>query len=102
MPKAVKMRDDLSADGLRILARRTRGSAQSRRLLSLAGVKDGMERGEAAKIGGMDRQTLRDWVHRFNALGPEGLKTVGRTGRRRVLRQNSWRNCPSLLRRAPI
>ena len=32
-----------------------------------------MDRGAAAKIGGMDRQTLRDWVHRFNALGPEGL-----------------------------
>ena len=32
-----------------------------------------MDRGAAAKVGGMDRQTLRDWVHRFNALGPEGL-----------------------------
>jgi len=32
-----------------------------------------MDRGEAAKIGGMDRQTLRDWVHRFNAKGPDGL-----------------------------
>ena len=32
-----------------------------------------MDRGSAAKIGGMDRQTLRDWVHRFNALGPDGL-----------------------------
>ena len=32
-----------------------------------------MDRGAAAKIGGMDRQTLRDWVHRFNASGPEGL-----------------------------
>ena len=41
----------------------------SRRLLSLAAIRDGMDRGEAAKIGGMDRQTLRDWVHRFNAEG---------------------------------
>src|SRR5271154_1041180 len=40
---------------------------------SLAAVRDGMDRGEAAKIGGMDRQTLRDWVHRFNAAGPDGL-----------------------------
>jgi len=46
---------------------------QSRRLLSLAAVRDGMDRGSAAKIGGMDRQTLRDWVHRFNGPGPEGL-----------------------------
>ncbi len=46
---------------------------QSRRLLSLAAVLDGMNRTEAARIGGMDRQTLRDWVHRFNAQGPDGL-----------------------------
>src|SRR3954447_3315811 len=46
---------------------------QSRRLLSLAAVVDGMNRTEAARIGGMDRQTLRDWVHRFNAHGPNGL-----------------------------
>ena len=42
-------------------------------MLSLAAVRDGMDRGSAAKIGGMDRQTLRDWVHRFNASGPDGL-----------------------------
>ncbi len=56
MPTAVKLRDDFSADELRALARRSKNSAQSRRLLSLAGVKDGMVRGEAAKIGGMDRR----------------------------------------------
>ena len=58
---------------LRTLARRSKDASQSRRLLSLAGVRDGMDRAAAAKIGGMDRQTLRDWVHRFNASGPEGL-----------------------------
>ena len=42
-------------------------------LLSLAAVRDGMDRGAVAKAGGMDRQTLHDWVHRFNAFGPEGL-----------------------------
>jgi transposase len=41
--------------------------------LSLAAVREGKDRAEAAKLGGMDRQTLRDWVHRFNAEGPEGL-----------------------------
>src|SRR4051794_8230620 len=51
----------------------TKNASKSRRLLSLAGVLDGMNRTEAARIGGMDRQTLRDWVHRFNAHGPEGL-----------------------------
>ncbi|MFG1250560.1 winged helix-turn-helix domain-containing protein, partial [Xanthobacter flavus] len=51
-------------------------ASQSRRLLSLAAVLDGMDRAEAARIGGMDRQTLRDWVHRFNALGPDGLRDI--------------------------
>ena len=73
MPSAVRLRDDFSAEALRRLARRSKDVHQSRRLLSLAAVKDGMDRGAAAKIGGMDRQTLRDWVHRFNAAGPEGL-----------------------------
>ena len=73
MPAAVKLREDFSSDQLRALARRSKDVNQSRRLLSLAAVRDGKDRGEAARIGGMDRQTLRDWVHRFNASGPEGL-----------------------------
>jgi transposase len=73
MPAAVKLREDYSAEELRALARRSKDARQSRRLLSLAAVRDGMDRGEAAKIGGMDRQTLRDWVHRFNVAGPDGL-----------------------------
>ena len=73
MPSAVRLREDYSAEELRALARRSKNVNQSRRLLSLAAVRDGMDREEAARIGGMDRQTLRDWVHRFNALGPDGL-----------------------------
>jgi transposase len=73
MPSAVKLREDYSGEELRALARRSKDVNQSRRLLSLAAVRDGMDRGSAAKIGGMDRQTLRDWVHRFNAAGPDGL-----------------------------
>jgi transposase len=70
---AVTMRTDYSAGELRGLATTTRNANQSRRLLSLAAVLDGMNRTEAARIGGMDRQTLRDWVHRFNERGPDGL-----------------------------
>jgi transposase len=73
MPSAVRVRDDFSAATLRALAKRSKDANQSRRLLSLAAVRDGMNRGAAARIGGMDRQTLRDWVHRFNAEGPAGL-----------------------------
>jgi transposase len=73
MASAVRLREDYSAGELRALARRSRTVNQGRRLLSLAAVRDGMDRRLAAKIGGMDRQTLRDWVHRFNAFGPDGL-----------------------------
>ncbi len=73
MPAAVKLREDFSAHELPALARRSKDVSQSRRLLALAAVRDGKDRTEAARIGGMDRQTLRDWVHRFNADGPEGL-----------------------------
>ena len=73
MASALELRTDYSAAELRRLAKRSRDNNQSRRLLSLAAVMDGMNRTDAARIGGMDRQTLRDWVHRFNELGPDGL-----------------------------
>jgi transposase len=82
MPSAVRLREDYSAEELRRLARRSKDGNQSRRLLSLAAVRDGMDRGGAAKVGGMDRQTLRDWVHRFNASGPEGLLDHWSEGRK--------------------
>ncbi|MGB8897531.1 MAG: IS630 family transposase [Pseudolabrys sp.] len=73
MASAVRLRTDFTAGELRQLAKKAKHVNQSRRLLSLAAVIDGMSRTEAAMIGGMDRQTLRDWVHRFNAAGPDGL-----------------------------
>ena len=76
MPSAIEMRTDYSAAELRRLAASSKHANQSRRLLSLAAVVDGMSREDAARIGGMDRQTLRDWVHRFNAQGPDGLKDI--------------------------
>jgi transposase len=76
MPSAISIITDYSASELRRLAARSKHANQSRRLLSLAAVLDGESRGNAARIGGMDRQTLRDWVHRFNAKGPDGLKDI--------------------------
>jgi transposase len=73
MGAGVRLREDFSAAELRRLARAADDPDQARRLLSLAAVRDGMRREAAAEIGAMDRQTLRDWVHRFNAKGPEGL-----------------------------
>ncbi len=73
MASAIALREDFSAVDLRALARESRDSRQCRRLLALAAVAERRSRGEAAEIGGMDRQTLRDWVHRFNGEGPQGL-----------------------------
>lgn len=69
----MSLRKDYSAEDLRRLAKSAKTVSLGRRLLSLAAVLDGMSRADAARIGGMDRQTLRDWVHRFNAAGPQGL-----------------------------
>ena len=82
MGSPVYLRTDYSPARLRRLAKCSRDAHQSRRLLSLAAVLDGMSRSEAARIGGMDRQTLRDWVHRFNAQGPDGLKDIHAGGPR--------------------
>lgn len=74
MGRAIAVKTDYSGAEVRRLAKRTKDAAQARRLLAVAAILDGASREEAAKTGGMDRQTLRDWVHRFNERGPEGLK----------------------------
>ena len=76
----IELRNDYSATDLRRLARKVRDAKQARRLMALAGVADGLSRTNAAAIGLMDRQTLRDWVHRFNEQGPEGLIDRKSTG----------------------
>jgi transposase len=81
MPAAITVRRDVSAHELRRLAATTKNANQSRRLLSIAAVLDGMNRTDAARMGGMDRQTLRDWVHRFNEHGPDGLKDTWSKGK---------------------
>jgi transposase len=73
MGTAIAVRTDYTSKELRGLAGRVRDAAQARRLLAIAAVLDSHSRAEAAEIGGMDRQTLRDWVIRFNAHGPDGL-----------------------------
>jgi len=70
---------------LRHQARMASDPDQARRLLAIAAILDGASRTEAAKSAGMERQTLRDWVHRFNAGGAEGLKDRPRSGRKPLL-----------------
>ena len=66
-------RTELDATGLRRAAARSRDAAAARRMLALALVLEGRTRTEAAQAAGMDRQTLRDWVHRYNENGLAGL-----------------------------
>lgn len=73
MVRPIAVRKTHTSSELRSLARTCSDVGQARRLLSLAAVLDGASRTEAATVGGMDRQTLRDWVHRFNDEGPDGL-----------------------------
>lgn len=91
MAGAVRLRDDYTAHDLRRLAKSHTDPRQIRRLLALAAVYDGMSRADAAKIGGMDRQTLRDWVHRFNNEGPKGL--INRKGPARQRRLTEAQMC---------
>jgi transposase len=69
----VALRTDFHADALRAMARKAKDGPQARRLLSLAAIYEGATRTEAARIGGVTLQVVRDWVVKFNVLGPEGL-----------------------------
>ena len=73
MRPGIALRPDYNAAQLWALAKATRDAGQSRRLLALAEIYDGGSRTKAARIGGVGLQTIRDWVVRFNARGPEGL-----------------------------
>jgi len=73
MARAIALRSDFSAAELRRRARRSKDAAQARRLLALAAIYDGGTRSEAARLGNVTLQIVRDWVVRFNKEGPEGL-----------------------------
>ena len=82
---ALVIRDDISSEELRRQARRERDGRVSARLIAIANALDGMDRASAARLAGMDRQTLRDWVHRYNAEGH----------RRAVRPAEAGAHCPS-------
>ena len=71
---------DLTAKDLRAAAGREKDGSGARRMLALAMVLDGVDRKSAAESCGMDRQTLRDWVHRYNAEGLSGLHDLKTPG----------------------
>lgn len=101
MSAAIGIRSDYSADELRNLARNSRNGAQARRLMSLAAVTEGKSRLEAARIGLMDRQTLRDLVIRFNDEGPEGLINHKSPGRKPKLTHEQKSQLARLVEEGP-
>ena len=81
----IPLRTDFDASQLRKITRKTKDGPQARRLLALASIYEGAARTEAAKIGGVTLQIVRDWVMKFNAHGPDGLvdkKAPGQAPRR--------------------
>ena len=100
MAAAIVLREDFDALALRGLAKKTRDANQSRRLLALAEICDGGSRGQAARIGGIGLQTIRDWVLRFNAMGLDGLIDGRRRGGRPSSTAPSARNSPASSRAA--
>jgi transposase len=77
---ALSVRTDYTIDEFRGFAKRSKDAAQARRRLAIAAVIEGATRENAAGIGGVDRQTLRDWVIRCNEQGPEGLINIPSPG----------------------
>lgn len=98
---AVRLREGESAAEFRAAAAAAKDANQARRLLSLAAIRDGMSRTEAARIGGMDRQTLRDWVHAYNEHGIEGLINATSPGRPPKLSPDHKAEIKALVEKGP-
>ena len=80
----IPLRADFDAFAVRVCAKKSKDGPQARRLLALAAIYEGASRTDAARIAGVTLQIVRDWVVKFNILGPEGLidrKAPGRAPR---------------------
>ena len=99
---AIALRKDFDATGLRRLARGSKDSGQARRLLALAEIYDGGSRGDAARVGGVTLQSIRDWVVRFNSRGPEGLIDVKAPGPTPKLNAKQRRALKRMVETGPI
>lgn len=101
MGARLAMRQDIPAAELRRLARQESDGRVACRLLGMANAVAGMPRAQAARQAGMDRQTLRDWVIRFNAEGAEGLRDRPKSGRPTWLDEGQLAAFKGLVLRGP-
>ena len=102
MAAAVRLRSDYDGAALRKLARTSRDAKQVRRLLALAAIYEGETRSEAARVGGVTLQIVRDWVVRFNAEGPAGLVDRKPPGCRPMLDAHQRRALAQIVEAEPI
>src|SRR5258705_13783975 len=102
MAAAIGVRGDYDTAKLRELAKRSEDANQTRRLLALAAIYDGGSRTEAAKIGGVGLQTVRDWVLAFNAEGPSGLVNGKAPGNAPLLTQAHRQALLEIVESGPI
>ena len=102
MGAAVALREDFDGRDLRRLAKTSKDAAQVRRLLALAEIYDGGRRLDAAALGGVGLQIVRDWVLRFNARGPDGLIDGKATGQPSKLNEEQRRALAAIIESGPI
>ncbi len=102
MGRAVALREDFNGPALRRLAKASKDAGQSRRLLALAEIYDGGRRTDAARVGYVGLQVIRDWVLRFNAKGPRGLIDGKATGKRPKLNDEQRRALAQIVESGPI
>mgnify|MGYP006274687809 CR=1 FL=1 len=101
MGTELPIRTDIKVRTLRRLARLEGNGRVTARLLAIANALDGKSRKAAAEAAGMDRQTLRDWIHRYNEAGVEGLRDKPRSGRPARLTEGEQAALRALILRGP-
>src|SRR6516225_3289325 len=102
MRNPIPLRSTYDATELRRVARESADAGQVRRLLALAVIYDGGSRTEAAAVGGVTLQVVRDWVLRFNAHGPEGLIDRKAPGQPSLLNNEHRAALAAMVEKGPI
>jgi transposase len=101
MASAIRLRTDFESDTVRRLARNSRDADQTRRLLTLALIYDGGSRSDAARFASVTLQIIRDWVVKFNDLGPDGLIDRKAPGPSPKLKPEQWHRLSELVDSGP-
>lgn len=102
MAAPIRLRTDFESETVRRLARNSRDADQTRRLLALAVIYDGVSRSDAARFASVTLQIIRDWVIKFNNLGPDGLLDRKAPGPSPKLKHDQWQRLAELVDAGPI